>query len=280
VLGSISVTARALIENPEAINWILFPRAVIGVLTLLCGNGFIVGINQIFDVKIDEVNKPFLPVAAKELSPSAAWSLVLGSAVAGITLASLYFGRFIGGLYSFGLFLGMIYSVPPFRLKRFAIPAFLIIATVRGFLLNFGVYYATRSALKLPFQWSPAISFITVFVTVFAVSIAVTKDLPDVKGDRRFNIQTLASKLGVRSITLLGSGLLLLNYIGASVLACLMPTEFNPAVMIGGHAILSGKLILETAHIDQEKYNPESIRRYYGWIWILFYLEYFLLPFI
>lgn len=37
-------------------------------------------------------------------------------------------------------------------------PAFLIIATVRGVLLNFGVYYAARAALGLTeFQWSPAI---------------------------------------------------------------------------------------------------------------------------
>lgn len=56
VLGSISVTARALIENPAAINWTLLPRALIGVLALLCGNGFIVGINQIYDVKIDKVS--------------------------------------------------------------------------------------------------------------------------------------------------------------------------------------------------------------------------------
>lgn len=48
--------------------------------------------------------------------------------------------------------------MPPFRLKRFAVPAFLIIATVRGFLLNFGVYYATRAAIGLnTFAWSPAI---------------------------------------------------------------------------------------------------------------------------
>ena len=46
---------------------------------------------------------------------------------------------------------------PPPRLKRFAIPAFMIIATVRGFLLNFGVYYATRAALGGPMTWSPAI---------------------------------------------------------------------------------------------------------------------------
>ena len=38
------------------------------------------------------------------------------------------------------------------------VPAFMIIATVRGFLLNFGVYYATRAALGMQrFTWSPAI---------------------------------------------------------------------------------------------------------------------------
>ena len=77
----------------------------------------------------------------------------------------------------------------------------MIIATVRGFLLNFGVYHATRSALMLPFevraaalcahscrrlrahtalvsQWSPAITFITCFVTMFATVIAITKVPP------------------------------------------------------------------------------------------------------
>lgn len=57
IIGSMSVTMRAVIENPAAINWMLLPRALIGVLTLLCGNGFIVGINQIYDIQIDEVAK-------------------------------------------------------------------------------------------------------------------------------------------------------------------------------------------------------------------------------
>jgi homogentisate solanesyltransferase len=48
----------------ELIDWGLLPRALLGLLALLCGNGFIVGINQIYDVDIDVVNKPFLPVAS------------------------------------------------------------------------------------------------------------------------------------------------------------------------------------------------------------------------
>jgi len=67
--GSASVFAAALhhqvlLANVDAIDWALLPRALMGLLALLCGNGYIVGINQIYDVDIDAVNKPFLPVAA------------------------------------------------------------------------------------------------------------------------------------------------------------------------------------------------------------------------
>ena len=54
----------------------------------------------------------------------------------------------------------------------------MIIATVRGVLLNFGVYHATRAALGLTFSWSPPIAFITCFVTLFATVIAITKVKP------------------------------------------------------------------------------------------------------
>ena len=49
---------------------------------LLLGNLFIVGINQIYDVEIDEVNKPFLPTAAGRRSPRMAWLLVVSAAKA------------------------------------------------------------------------------------------------------------------------------------------------------------------------------------------------------
>lgn len=55
---------KVILSNMEAIDWGLLPRALMGLVALLCGNGYIVGINQIYDVDIDAVNKPFLPVAA------------------------------------------------------------------------------------------------------------------------------------------------------------------------------------------------------------------------
>ena len=41
-------------------------------------------------------------------------------------------------------------------------------------------------------------------MTVFATVIAVTKDLPDIEGDKAHNIQTFATRLGVKNVSLLG----------------------------------------------------------------------------
>ncbi|XP_059668569.1 homogentisate solanesyltransferase, chloroplastic [Cornus florida] len=279
-LGSTSLVARALIENSNLIRWSLVLKALSGLLALICGNGYIVGINQIYDIGIDKVNKPYLPIAAGDLSVQSAWFLVLLFAVTGLLIVGMNFGPFITALYSLGLFLGTIYSVPPFRMKRFPVVAFLIIAMVRGFLLNFGVYYATRAALGLTFEWSLPVAFITTFVTLFALVIAITKDLPDVEGDRKFQISTLATKLGVRNIAFLGSGLLLLNYIGSVSLAVYMPQAFRRSLMIPAHTILALSLIFQTWLLEEANYTKEAIAGFYRFIWNLFYAEYIMFPFI
>ncbi|CAN8269432.1 unnamed protein product [Cochlearia groenlandica] len=279
-LGSTALVARALIENTRLIKWSLVLKALSGLLALICGNGYIVGINQIYDIGIDKVNKPYLPIAAGDLSVQSAWLLVIFFAIAWLLVVGFNFGPFITCLYSLGLFLGTIYSVPPFRMKRFAVAAFLIIATVRGFLLNFGVYHATRAALGLPFQWSAPVAFITSFVTLFALVIAITKDLPDVEGDRKFQISTLATNLGVRNIAFLGTGLLLVNYISAISVAFYMPQVFRSSLMIPAHMILASCLIFQTWVLEKANYAKEAIAGYYEFIWNLFYSEYLLFPFL
>lgn len=278
ILGTTAIVTTALLENPEAINLTLVPRALLGLLALLCGNGYIVGINQIYDKSIDIENKPYLPIAAGELSDTQGWFLCAGMAALGLAIVATQFESLIASLYAFGLFLGTIYSVPPLRLKQNPVAAFMIIACVRGFLLNFGVFHATRNALGFSFQWSPVIVFITCFVSVFATAIAITKDLPDIAGDRVGNIETFATKYGERAVTFLGAGLLLTNYIGAITAALMNTAMFNTPVMVGAHAILGLILIYRTWKLDNDQYTLPAIQKFYVWVWNLFYSEYFLLP--
>ena len=280
LLGTTAIVTKILMTNPETITLSLVPRALLGLLALLMGNGYIVGINQIYDVDIDKVNKPFLPVASGELSVFAAWAFCAVTALGGAAIVATNFGALITQLYCFGLFLGTIYSVPPLRLKQYALPAFLIIATVRGFLLNFGVYHATRAAIGLPFVWSPAITFITIFVTTFATVIAITKDLPDIEGDLKYKIQTFSTRLGVKRVSYIGSGLLLANYAFAIGLSVQNPTWFNQPLMIGVHTLYALFLIVKTRALEKAEFTRGAIQQYYRDIWALFYSEYLLFPWI
>ena len=66
---------------------------------------------------------------------------------------------------------------------------------------------------KSAMLFTPTSRFITTFVTLFAVVIAVTKDLPDVEGDRQNGIETFATRLGVRNTSLAGKLLTCAGYV-------------------------------------------------------------------
>lgn len=279
ILASIAGTIRALQDTPGAIanaNWsYMLPHAFLGMFALLLGNAFIVGINQIYDEDIDKLNKPFLPVANGEMSKRFAWVAVVASGVVGPLVVNAFFPPLLFRLYSFGLFLGLIYSVPPIRTKKNPILAGLTIATVRGFLLNFGVYYAVKDAIGMPFGWSPKVAFVARFMTLFASVIAITKDLPDIEGDKAYAIDTFATKVGVAKIAQGATAALFLNYVQAVATGLLSAAgTFRRIPMIGGHTALACLLLARFRQLDPD--SMPSVKKYYKHIWDLFYLEYVL----
>jgi len=279
ILASLVGVVRAVLEYPNAVSFSLLQRALMGLLGLLLGNVFIVGINQIYDVDIDKINKPFLPVASQDLSLFWAWVIVTIAGSAGPAIVSHWYPGLIFKLYAFGLTVGALYSVPPFQFKRFPVVAGATIACVRGFLLNFGVYYAARQALGLPFAWNPPVMFLASFMTVFAGVIAVTKDLPDVQGDRQYNISTFATRVGVERVALAASCVLMLAYTGAILAAALTPFgTFRRSTMIGGHAVMMAFVVRNLIGLDPGSVG--SVKLFYKRIWDLFYAEYALYPFI
>lgn len=175
---------------------------------------------------------------------------------------------------------GAVYSVPPLRLKRYPIMAAVTISCVRGFLLNFGVYHATKSALRVPFTWSPPIVFLAVFMTVFACVIALAKDLPDIRGDRVEGVATFASTIGPDRMVKVVVGLLGLSYVGGVATAVLAPSwMFRRSVLGIGHLVL-GLCLASYMRRGVDANRVESIQEFYRFIWKLFYAEYLLFPFI
>jgi len=265
-------------DNPS-ISWLLlFPA----LLACLCGNVYIVGLNQLEDVEIDRINKPHLPLASGEFSRQQGWAIVITMGILALLL-SAWQGIFLMATVWVSLLIGTAYSLPPVRLKRFPIWASLCIFSVRGAIVNLGLFLHFQQKLNSG-AWSASIEEVsipatvwalTLFVLVFTFAIAVFKDIPDLEGDRRYHITTFTVRLGQKSVFNLARWVLTLCYLGMIVAAgWLESVNTWFLVVTHGIALISVWLLSRQVNLQDNR----SIAQFYQFIWKLFFLEYLLFP--
>lgn len=244
-------------------------------LTCLLGNIYIVGLNQLEDVAIDRINKPHLPLAAGEFSLGTGWGIV---GVAGIL--SLVWAFFLGGwlLITVGisLALGTAYSLPPLRLKRFPFWAAFCIFTVRGVVINLGIFLHFSQVFWGQAFLSFPVWLITLFVLVFTVAIAIFKDVPDLEGDRQYQITTFTLILGKEKILYLALWIISFCYFGMILSGFFQIRELNSSILIVAHSVLLFLLWWRSRGVNLE--DKKQISQFYQFIWKLFFLEYLIFP--
>jgi homogentisate phytyltransferase/homogentisate geranylgeranyltransferase len=243
--------------------------------TLVAGlavNVYIVGINQLEDVEIDRVNKPFLPLAAGDMTREQARAVVVGSAVLAVVLA-LTQGPVETVAVLVGLAVGTAYSTPPLRLKRFPALASLSISGVRSVVVNLGVYAHFSLALGGGKLSIPApVWALTLVVLPFSLAIAILKDVPDAEGDRRYRIMTFTVRRGGRAVMRAGIAALVAGYLGMAVLGPLLIDTAQPVVLAAGQLAALGVLLAWARSVDPA--DPADFTRFYMRVWKLFFLEY------
>jgi homogentisate phytyltransferase/homogentisate geranylgeranyltransferase len=244
-------------------------------LACLFGNIYIVGLNQLEDIEIDRINKPNLPLAAGEFSKRQGQQIVAITGILALGLAAVL-GRWLLITVSVSLVIGTAYSLPPIRLKRLPFWAALCIFTVRGVIVNLGLFLHFSDHLGFPGVLPPAVWAITLFILVFTVAIAIFKDVPDMEGDRQYNITTFTLLLGKQAVFNLARGIVTLCYLGMIVAGMLGLSALNPWVLIATHLGLLGWLWWRSTCVDLE--DKGAIAQFYQFIWKLFFLEYLLFP--
>jgi homogentisate phytyltransferase/homogentisate geranylgeranyltransferase len=244
----------------------------IGITT----NIFIVGINQIADVAIDKINKPYLPIASGALSIQSA-KYIIGTALCISLSLALYISPYLFGIIALAATIGWAYSMPPFYLKQHHVTAALSITFVRGILLNAGGFivfnYLVNHTLKMPEN----VKILTIFIVVFSIVIAWFKDLPDIAGDAQYNIKTFAilysPKIALTTgIVLVSSAYLLIIYIKYIDYALSENPTFKTQTLLFGHILLLFLFIINAFSIQLKEHR--SIERFYKRFWGFFFAEY------
>ncbi|WP_404788774.1 homogentisate phytyltransferase [Altericista sp. CCNU0014] len=260
----------AQIPWPQTIGLILS-----ALIPSLCANVYIVGLNQLKDVEIDRVNKPGLPLASGDFSRTEGVAIVIATGILALVLSAMG-GQFLFLTVLASIGIGTAYSLPPLRLKRFPFWAALCIFGVRGLVVNLGFFLHFQEHLggsgAIPLQvWA-----LTAFVILFAFAIAIFKDIPDAKGDRLFQIGTLALRLGIPAVFNLALWVLTGGYLLLIAAAALGSIPVQPLFSIATHLGLLVWLWLRSSRVDLE--DNRSISQFYQFIWKLFFLEYLLFP--
>ena len=258
------------------------------------GNIYIVGLNQLEDIEIDQINKPHLPLAAGEFSQKQAQIIV---AIAGgiAALFSVFQGPFLFATVGISLAIGTAYSLPPIRLKRFPFWAAICIFTVRGAIVNLGLFLHFQSILELAsknhaffslpssFLLLPSSFFLpsevlalTLFVLVFTFAIAIFKDIPDMEGDRQYNITTFTIQLGKQSVFNLSRWVLTFCYLGMTISGALWLKDVNSIFLGITHIAALGLMWFWSLKVDLD--DKAAIAQFYQFIWKLFFLEYLVFP--
>ncbi|GJQ13591.1 hypothetical protein GpartN1_g5382.t1 [Galdieria partita] len=256
---------------------------IFGFLTALVPalliNVYIVGLNQLFDIEVDRINKPFLPLASKELSVRWAWVIVMLCGSLGLILGLVlpYTSvPLIGTLFA-SMLLGSMYSMPPIRLKKYPFLASFCILVVRGVLVNIGFSQHARIVAGYGASLSPCCWFYCIFFALFGISIALMKDIPDVKGDRLFQLRSFSVILGPQVVFRWTVIFLTLVFMMSSyVLWFIVPILFCKWLLAGCHLIFGLLLWFKSVHVDAE--NSAQVYQFYMFMWKLFYGVYILLP--
>ncbi len=246
-------------------------------IACLCGNIYIVGLNQLEDVEIDRINKPYLPIASGEFSRRQGQVIVAITGILALLIAGLM-GKILLAMVTISLAIGTAYSLPPFRLKRFPVWAAFCIFTVRGTVVNLGLFLHFSSLWQYD-QFIPAeVWALTLFIVAFTLAIAISKDIPDVEGDRQYNIATFTIQLGTQTTFNLVRWLLTACYLGLILAGIVWLNAVNPLFLGISHLFLLGLMWWRSSQVDLT--NKSAIASFYQFIWKLFFLEYLLFPLI
>jgi homogentisate phytyltransferase/homogentisate geranylgeranyltransferase len=240
------------------------------IIAALGCNIFIVGLNQIVDIKLDEINKPYLPLAAKILSLKNAYKIIyISLAISlGVSLAT---SVFLFLLITIILIIGVAYSVPPLQLKKHHLPAALAITIVRGFLVNIGMFLHFQDQLNKNFIIPTYVWCLTIFIMAFSVAIAWFKDLPDTDGDNQYHIKTLAVLYSKVTALYGGFSLVVAAYL-FMLLWSYTATQYNTRFLGIAHIALLVLFFLNLFFLQLK--SQASIKKFYLRFWVFFFAEY------
>jgi len=191
-----------------ASNWSINPiKLVVSMLVvaLVAAGGYV--INDIYDIEIDRINKPYRPLPSGEISIRKAFIITWSTFIIGALFSAIL------GVYPFILALVTIILLVFYakKLKKEGIVGNFVVALTSALSAFYGglTYFNGN--------WFYRVIIPTLFIFFFTLSREFIKGIEDVIGDKENGVKTLAVKLGITRTWIISKIILLLLLITSPI---------------------------------------------------------------
>ncbi|XP_020206448.1 naringenin 8-dimethylallyltransferase 1, chloroplastic-like isoform X1 [Cajanus cajan] len=270
------------VENLSDISPTFFIGLLKAMAVILPMHIYNVGLNTLTDFEIDKINKPNLPMASGEYSLGTVTIIVASSLILSFGLGWIVGSLPLLWVISFNFIFSSAYSMklPLLRWKRSSVLTAINYIVDRGIMFNLGLFLHMKTyVFKRSTMYPRSLIFAIVFMSIFGIVIALFKDIPDIEGDEKFGIRTLAVCLGPKWVFWFCISLLEMAY-GAAILFVGATSSFLWSKLITGlgHAFLASILWYHAKSVDVK--SKEETFSFYILIWKMLMAECFILPFV
>ncbi|RDX67775.1 Glycinol 4-dimethylallyltransferase, partial [Mucuna pruriens] len=170
--------------------------------------------------------------------------------------------------------------VPLLRWKRYPLLAAILMFASWAFIFPITFFFHMQTfVFKRPAVFPRSLIFSIAFMSFYSLGIALSKDIPDIEGDKKFGIHSFSACLGRNQVFWICVFLFEMAF-GVSLLAGATSSSclWIKTVTGLGHVVLASILWYQTKYVDLT--SPASTRSFYMLIWKLLYAAYLLLPLI
>nr|XP_025670508.1 naringenin 8-dimethylallyltransferase 2, chloroplastic-like [Arachis hypogaea] len=279
--GALSSSLLA-VDTFSDISPVLFLKGFLQyMIPVLCMHQYVMGANQLADVEIDKINKPYLPLASGD------YSYTRGVIIVGFCLlSSIGLTWMVGSkpllwtnLITAVLTSAYAFNLPLLRWKRSTILTIISSTITLLTTFNLGAFLHMKTfVLKQAAVYPRSLLLGCLVMGCFYSVISVSKDLADVEGDKALGLKTLAIRLGVKKVFWLCISLIQMAYGVAITLGALSPSLWSKIFTVLAHAIMVLVVWNHASSVDLS--NKDSLQAFHMFVFKLVYVENILVLFV
>lgn len=238
------------------------------------------GVNQIYDLEVDRVNKPHFPLPSGSLSLSQAWFASIGTGIVGSLLA-LQVLSFVTGFLLIAIMTAatIVYCVPWFNVRGNAwLPKIITVAMRGGFFPT--ISYIGAGEFTQGTGGNPThLGFLLSFAILFCIGMNTFEDILDIEGDRLNGYASFAQRLGPVRTAYICLAAFTLAYICLILWQVWSPHFFRGDLGILACSVLLVLFCFRFRHlVYRMRQDINAAKPFYLFLWQLYCAQYLLLP--